>query len=84
MWIFTKYRKLLLCERHEGRKVMYMARIGELRTRIEEERVKLNISLEKNEDLQASYQQNVLLDKLIEQYIVEVEKFNKGNNQQNS
>ena len=63
---------------------MYMARIGELRTRIEEERVKLNISLEKNEDLQASYQQNVLLDKLIEQYIVEVEKFNKGNNQQNS
>ena len=63
---------------------MYMERIGELREQIEAERVKLNISLEKNEDLQASYQQNLLLDKLIEQYIAEVEKFNKSNEQQSS
>jgi len=61
-----------------------MERIGELREQIEAERVKLNISLEKNEDLQASYQQNLLLDKLIEQYIAEVEKFNKSNEQQSS
>jgi len=50
-----------------------MKRIEQLRNQIEIERNKLNESIDKNKDLQESYIQNVLLDKLIEQYIEELE-----------
>jgi hypothetical protein len=52
-----------------------MTRISELREKIEIERNKLNLSLDTCEDLQASYEQNVRLDKLIEEYILEMEKY---------
>lgn len=50
-----------------------MKRIEQLRNQIEIERNKLNDVIDNNKDLQKSYKQNVALDKLIEQYIEELE-----------
>jgi len=52
-----------------------MTRIEELITKIETERLKLNIALDKDcSDLQSCYAQNILLDGLIEDYINELDR----------
>jgi hypothetical protein len=55
--------------------VIKMTRIEELITKIETERLKLNIALDKDcSDLQSCYAQNILLDGLIEDYINELDR----------